>query len=169
MGRRKIKIKRSFKWLKRNYKGYWYNAKNNVATGSSSIFYMACIFLHVDLYYVRQLRKMLMAQLIQHSKQFQDAGDWVGVMFMVYNGVSALAAFLLPILASKIGRKYTHMLCLILGGVGLITIFFIKDHQTLLMPMIFVGLAWASTLNYALCHSRRCITSKQNGFLYGSF
>src|SRR5258705_50984 len=38
------------------------------------------------------------------SKKFQDAGDWVGVMFMVYNGVSALAAFLLPLLAAKIGR-----------------------------------------------------------------
>jgi hypothetical protein len=32
------------------------------------------------------------------SKAFQDAGDWVGVMFMVYNGISALAAFLLPYL-----------------------------------------------------------------------
>ncbi|HYH15154.1 MAG TPA: MFS transporter, partial [Flavisolibacter sp.] len=35
------------------------------------------------------------------SKAFQDAGDWVGVMFMVYNGISALAAFLLPLLAAK--------------------------------------------------------------------
>ncbi len=80
------------------------------------------------------------------SKNFQDAGDWVGVMFMVYNGVSALAAFLLPLLAGRIGRKYTHMLSLILGGIGLITIFFIKDPQILLFPLILVGIAWASTL-----------------------
>ncbi|HEY2726264.1 MAG TPA: MFS transporter, partial [Parafilimonas sp.] len=50
------------------------------------------------------------------SKSFQDAGDWVGVMFMVYNGISALAAFLLPMLAAKISRRFTHMICLILGG-----------------------------------------------------
>ncbi len=49
------------------------------------------------------------------SKSFQNAGDWVGVMFMVYNGISALAAFLLPLLATRIGRKFTHMICLIIG------------------------------------------------------
>jgi maltose/moltooligosaccharide transporter len=56
------------------------------------------------------------------SKAFQDAGDWVGVMFMVYSAVSAITAFLLPMLANKIGRKYTHMLCLIIGGIGLLSI-----------------------------------------------
>jgi maltose/moltooligosaccharide transporter len=94
------------------------------------------------------------------SKSFQDAGDWVGVMFMVYNGISALAAFLLPLLAAKIGRRFTHMICLIIGGIGLISIFFVKDHQLLLLPMICVGLAWASTLNNALCNFSRRIASK---------
>ena len=61
-----------------------------------------------------------------NSKVFQDAGDWVGVMFMVYNGVSAITAFLLPMLAKRIGRKYTHMICLIIGGIGLISMLFIK-------------------------------------------
>ena len=64
---------------------------------------------------------------ITTSKDFQDAGDWVGVMFFVYNGISAIVAFLLPMLAKKIGRKYTHMLCLITGGIGLVSMFFIKD------------------------------------------
>ena len=61
------------------------------------------------------------------SKTYQDAGDWVGVMFMVYNGISAVTAFLLPMLAKKIGRKYTHMICLIIGGIGLISMYFIKS------------------------------------------
>jgi maltose/moltooligosaccharide transporter len=55
------------------------------------------------------------------SKAYQDAADWVGVMFMVYNGVSAITAFLLPMLASKIGRKNTHLLSLIVGGIGLVS------------------------------------------------
>lgn len=83
---------------------------------------------------------------------FQEAGNWVGVMFSVYNGVSALAAFLLPMLANRIGRKQVHMMALIIGGISLISLFFIKDKNMLLIPMIGVGIAWASilTLPYAI-------------------
>jgi maltose/moltooligosaccharide transporter len=103
------------------------------------------------------------------SKAFQDAGDWVGVMFMVYNGVSALAAFLLPVLAGRIGRKYTHMISLILGGAGLISIFFIHDHQMLLLPMIFVGIAWASTLTMPYSILAGALPSNKMGFYMGVF
>jgi maltose/moltooligosaccharide transporter len=103
------------------------------------------------------------------SKSFQDAGDWVGVMFMVYNGVSALAAFLLPVLAASIGRKYTHMISLILGGAGLISIFFIHDHQMLLLPMIFVGIAWASTLTMPYSILAGALPSNKMGFYMGVF
>ena len=103
------------------------------------------------------------------SKQFQDAGDWVGVMFMVYNGISALAAFILPMLASKISRRFTHMLCLILGGAGLISLFFIKDHQTLLISMMFVGLAWASTLTMPYAILAGALPANKMGFYMGVF
>jgi maltose/moltooligosaccharide transporter len=103
------------------------------------------------------------------SKAFQDAGDWVGVMFMVYNGVSALAAFLLPLLAAKISRKLTHMISLIIGGIGLIAIFFIKDSQMLLIPMIGVGLAWASTLTMPYAILAGALPADKMGFYMGVF
>lgn len=103
------------------------------------------------------------------SKAFQDAGDWVGVMFMVYNGVSALAAFLLPILASRIGRRFTHMLCLIIGGLGLISLFFIQDREMLLVPMICVGLAWASTLTMPYSILAGALPPSKMGFYMGVF
>jgi maltose/moltooligosaccharide transporter len=103
------------------------------------------------------------------SKNYQDAGDWVGVMFMVYNGVSALAAFLLPILAAKTSRRFTHMLCLILGGIGLISIFFIKDNQLLLLPMILIGLAWASTLTMPYAMLAGALPGEKMGFYMGVF
>lgn len=103
------------------------------------------------------------------SKAFQDAGDWVGVMFMVYNGVSALAAFLLPLLAMRIGKKYTHMLCLILGGLGLISIFFINDNRILLLPMVMVGLAWASTLTMPYSMLTSALPASKMGFYMGVF
>ena len=103
------------------------------------------------------------------SKAYQDAGDWVGVMFMVYNGVSALAAFLLPMLAAKISRRFTHMICLILGGIGLMSIFFIKDNHTLLFSMALVGLSWASTLTMPYAMLAGALPAGKMGFYMGVF
>lgn len=103
------------------------------------------------------------------SKAFQDAGDWVGVMFMIYNGVSAITAFLLPILAMKTSRKFTHMLSLIIGGIGLVSLLFIKDKNLLLLPMVGVGLAWASTLTMPYSILAGALPANKMGFYMGVF
>ena len=103
------------------------------------------------------------------SKLFQDAGDWVGVMFMVYNGVSAIAAFLLPTLAKRIGRKYTHMVCLVIGGIGLVSMLFIKTPNMLLLPMVGVGMAWASTLTMPYAILSGALPANKMGFYMGVF
>ncbi len=103
------------------------------------------------------------------SKTYQDAGDWVGVMFMVYNGVSAVFAFLLPLLAKKIGRKFTHMLSLIIGGICLISMLFIKSQNLLLLPMIGVGLAWSSTLTMPYAILAGALPANKMGFFMGVF
>ena len=103
------------------------------------------------------------------SKVFQDAGDWVGVMFMVYNGVSAITAFLLPWIAMRIGRKYTHMICLIIGGIGLISMLFIKTKMMLLLPMVGVGLAWSSTLTMPYAMLAGALPPQKMGFYMGVF
>jgi maltose/moltooligosaccharide transporter len=103
------------------------------------------------------------------TKAYQDAGDWVGVMFMVYNGISALAAFLLPVLAGRIGRKYTHMIALLIGGVGLVSIFFIQSPMLLLLPMVCVGLAWASTLTMPYAILAGALPAAKMGFYMGVF
>ncbi len=103
------------------------------------------------------------------SKVYQDAGDWVGVMFMVYNGVSAITAFLLPALAKRITRRYTHLLCLIVGGISLISIFFIKSQNLLLLPMVGVGLAWSSTLTMPYAILAGALPANKMGFYMGVF
>ena len=103
------------------------------------------------------------------SKNYQDAADWVGVMFMVYNGISAIIAFLLPALATKIGKKYTHMICLIIGGIGLISLYFIHDRWSLLIPMIGVGLAWSSTLTMPYSILSGALPPNKMGFYMGVF
>ncbi|HUZ61106.1 MAG TPA: MFS transporter [Hanamia sp.] len=103
------------------------------------------------------------------SKAFQDAGDWVGVMFTVYSAVSAIAAFLLPMLAKRISRRYTHLICLIIGGIGLLSLIFIKSPDLLLLPMIAVGLAWASTLTMPYAILAGALPPAKMGFYMGVF
>ncbi len=103
------------------------------------------------------------------SKSYQDAADWVGVMFMVYNGISAITAFLLPMLAKKTGRRNTHMISLIIGGIGLVSMLFIKDKSWLLLPMVGIGLAWSSTLTMPYAILAGALPANKMGFYMGVF
>lgn len=80
------------------------------------------------------------------SDMYRKAQSWTGVIFGVYNGVSALYALLLPTIANKIGRKKTHALSLVIGGIGLISFFFAPNKEFLIFSMACVGAAWASIL-----------------------
>ena len=81
------------------------------------------------------------------SAGFQEAGNWVGVLFAVYNGVAAVAALtLLPFLAKRIGKARTHIVGLLCGAAGYASFFLLKDPQQLLIAEIGVGIAWASIL-----------------------
>lgn len=80
------------------------------------------------------------------SQAFSDAGNWTGIIFGVYNGVSAIFALCLPYIAKRIGRKNTHALALVCGGIGLISMYFANSPNFLLFSMLGVGIAWASIL-----------------------
>jgi len=80
------------------------------------------------------------------SQAYSDAGNWTGIIFGVYNLVSAIFALLLPTIAAKVGRKRTHAISLICGGLGLISIYFATSPTFLIFSMIGVGIAWASIL-----------------------
>nr|WP_315170994.1 MFS transporter [uncultured Flavobacterium sp.] len=77
---------------------------------------------------------------------FNEAGDWTGVLFAFYSAVAAIYSLLIPSIAKSIGRKKTYSFSLILGGLGLISMFLIEDKNTLLLSMVGVGLAWAAIL-----------------------
>ncbi|MCA6440205.1 MAG: MFS transporter [Chitinophagaceae bacterium] len=77
---------------------------------------------------------------------YNEAGNKVSSAFGIYNLVAAVYALCLPIIAKFLGRKGTHAFSLIAGGVGLISIYFIKDPAMLKWSMIGIGLAWASIL-----------------------
>jgi len=103
------------------------------------------------------------------SKLYNDAADWVSVMFTVYNGVAAAVAFLLPVLARRTSNKFTHMLALIAGGVGLISIYFLSDKTGLLLAMVGVGIAWASILSIPYAMLSGSLPSGKMGYYMGVF
>jgi maltose/moltooligosaccharide transporter len=104
-----------------------------------------------------------------HSKTFQEAGDWVGIIFGVYNAVSAVFAFFLPAIALNIGRKTTHASSLIIGGIGLLSVYFVNNPNWLILSMVGVGIAWASILAMPYAILAGSIPAKKMGVYMGIF
>ncbi len=103
------------------------------------------------------------------SAAYQDAGDWIGILFGVYNLVSALYAFALPYIAKQIGRKKTHAISLIIGGIGLLSVYIMPDKNWLIVSMIGVGIAWASILAMPYAILAGSISPKKMGVYMGIF
>ena len=103
------------------------------------------------------------------SAAFQDAGNYVGIMFAVYNGVSAVAAFILPVLAKRTSRKFVHLICLVIGGMSLASIFLITSKELLILPMVGIGIAWASILTMPYSILAGALPAHKMGYYMGVF
>jgi maltose/moltooligosaccharide transporter len=103
------------------------------------------------------------------SATYQDAGDWVGILFGVYNAVSAVFAFFLPAIALKIGRKATHTVSLLIGGVGLLSVYIMPDENWLILSMLAIGIGWASILAMPYAILAGSIPAKKMGVYMGIF
>lgn len=78
--------------------------------------------------------------------RYEEAANWVGILFAAYNGVAALAALTLPVIAARLGRRRTHALCLVAGAVGLAGFVAAPDPRLLWISVFAIGCAWASIL-----------------------
>ncbi|MDG5490305.1 MFS transporter [Psychroserpens sp. SPM9] len=103
------------------------------------------------------------------SETYQQAGNWVGILFGIYNGISAIFAFLLPVIAKKLSRKKTHAYALFIGGLGLILIYFMPNENWLILPMICIGIAWASILSMPYAMLAGSISANKMGVYMGIF
>jgi maltose/moltooligosaccharide transporter len=94
---------------------------------------------------------------------------WAGYCSGAYNTVCFLIAPLLPVLASRLGKRGTHSLCLALGALGLLSVPAIHDKWLLFIPMIGVGIAWASVLSMPYSILAAAIPSNKMGIYMGIF
>ncbi|MFP5439425.1 MAG: MFS transporter [Bacteroidia bacterium] len=105
----------------------------------------------------------------EENTLYQKAGDWVGIIFGVYNAVSAIIALFIPAIAHKIGRKKTHFYALIIGGIGLLSVYIVPNPDWLILSMVGVGVAWASILATPYAILSGAIPPKKMGVYMGIF
>lgn len=103
------------------------------------------------------------------SLEYNQAGDLTGHLFGLYNLFAIPFAFLLTPIAKRIGKKQTHALALFCGGLGLISMFFIKDTNMLWLSMIGLGFAWASILAMPYAMLIDAIPQRKMGVYMGIF
>jgi len=103
------------------------------------------------------------------SIEYNKGANWVSGLFAIYSGSAALVAFLLPVLAKITSRKWTHAICLVTGGISLISISFIKTPMALIFPMIGIGVAWASILSMPYAILTGSLPHNKMGIYMGIF
>lgn len=103
------------------------------------------------------------------STIYNEGADWVGICFAAYNGLAAIVAFLLPVVAKYTSRRITHLLALFMGSFGFISIYFITDPNQLLFSMVGIGVAWASILSMPYAMLSSVLPAEKMGYYMGVF
>ncbi len=104
-----------------------------------------------------------------NSPLYQQGVEWAGVCFGAYSAVCFAFSFVLPSLAKRRGAKSTHMLCLLAGAAGLLSVAFIHTPSMLLLSMTGVGIAWASTLSMPYSMLANALPPGKTGVYMGIF
>jgi len=103
------------------------------------------------------------------SLDFNDAGNWVGIIFACYSVVAALFSLVMGNIATKFGRKPTYMISLLLGGLGLISMVFIHNKFGLIFSMVGIGIAWAAILAMPYAILSAALPASKMGVYMGIF
>ncbi|MBS1579577.1 MAG: MFS transporter [Bacteroidetes bacterium] len=106
---------------------------------------------------------------VLNSNLYTQGLEYANTTSAILNLVTFLFAFTLPFWVSKIGKKYTHTLCLLIGGIGLISVKFIQEPSLLYVAMSMVGIAWASILSMPYSMLAGVIPEDKMGIYMGIF
>ena len=103
------------------------------------------------------------------SALYNEGADFVGLLFACYNGIAAIAALFLPTLAKLTSRRITHLVALLCGGLGLLSMYFISNPDLLWLSMVGIGIAWASILSMPYAMLSASLPSEKMGYYMGVF
>ncbi len=102
-----------------------------------------------------------------HSAAYGDAVAWTGLVNGGYNVVTFCVAFALVAMAKRYGAKYVHTSCLLIAAIGLAVFPHITNKYLLFVPIIGLGIAWASIMGVPYIMAVRMIPSTRYGVYMG--
>ena len=121
------------------------------------------------IYIVPSLAKSMFDTSDASSQGFRDASLLNGQIGGFYNFVAFIAAFSLIPLTKRFGPKIVHAVCLALAGVGMWFLPTLQDKALLFIPMVGIGLAWASIMGNPYIMLARSIPPERAGVYMGIF
>jgi maltose/moltooligosaccharide transporter len=101
-----------------------------------------------------------------NTPEYQDAGDWTGILFAVQAIGSILWAMVIPMFRKA---KTAYSVSLVLGAVGFISTYFIHDQYMLAVSFLLIGCAWAAMLALPFALLTNALTGKSLGSYMGLF
>ena len=100
------------------------------------------------------------------SEEYQNAADWVGILFAVQAIGSVIWAMVIPLFKKL---KVAYVVSLLIGGAGFISTFFIHDKYILFVSFLLVGCAWAAMLALPFTLLTNALTGGHMGIYLGLF
>lgn len=120
-------------------------------------------------YIAKGLSKSLYDTVDPASPYFRKAELLTGPLGAFYNGVAFVSAFGMAWLARKWGPKSIHGICLMLSGICMLLIPSIKEPNMLFLPMVGIGLCWASMMGNPYIMLAGSIPAERTGVYMGIF
>jgi maltose/moltooligosaccharide transporter len=121
------------------------------------------------IYIVPSLARTVFDTADATSQGFRDAGLLNGQIGGFYNFVAFIAAFALIPMTKRFGPKVVHAVCLSLAGLGMWFLPTLQDTRLLFVPMVGIGLAWASIMGNPYIMLARSIPPARAGVYMGIF
>lgn len=130
-----------------------------------SWFGMFCLFL----YFPPAIARNIFGATSEGTLLYSAGIEWAGLCIALYNAVCCLFSFVLPKITQRISLKTTHTLCLASGAVGLCSLLLIHNRYVLLLPMVGIGIAWASMLSLPYAMLINTLPPEKSGLYMGIF
>lgn len=121
------------------------------------------------IYIAKTLSRSVFGETSASAEGFRNADILSGQIGAFYNFIAFISAFGLAWLARKYNAKHLHAICLTLAGIGLFILPSIKDPNLVFIPMIGMGLSWASMMGNPYIILAGSIPPARTGVYMGIF
>lgn len=135
--------------------------------GITQFFSWAALFLMWN-----YLKPLITDSFIDPAAGTVDTGaaeTWTGVLNAVYPVPACVMSIFMTQLAAKWGNKSVYALCLLSGAAGYLGLTSVENRYLMMLPMVFIGIAWAGILAMPYAILSRTIDARNSGAYMGIF